>query len=116
MKHVLLVGLLVATLVSPLRSAPLDKASKKELTVDLCDGVKMRFVRIEPGSFTMGSPKGEEERQDNETPHKVTLTKAYYLSATLVTQAQWEQVMGKDANRSYLHGQGRRREEEAAGG
>jgi formylglycine-generating enzyme required for sulfatase activity len=66
--------------------------------------VGMKLVRIKPGSFTMGSPPDEEERGNDETPHKVTLTKGFYMAATLVTQWQWEQVMGKEANHSRFTG------------
>ena len=60
----------------------------------------------------MGSPDGktppgvpaEEERYDNETPHEVTLTKGYHLGKHLVTQQQWEEVMGKEANHSRFKG------------
>jgi formylglycine-generating enzyme required for sulfatase activity len=60
----------------------------------------------------MGSPDGktppgvpaEEERRSNETPHEVTLTKGYHLGKHLVTQHQWEQVMGKDASDSWFKG------------
>jgi formylglycine-generating enzyme required for sulfatase activity len=43
-----------------------------------------KFVRIEPGTFTMG--EGREQ-------HKVTLTRPFYMQATPVTQAQWKSVM-----------------------
>jgi formylglycine-generating enzyme required for sulfatase activity len=42
----------------------------------------------------------EEKREDDETPHNVTLTRGFYMAATLVTQEQWEKVLGKDANHS----------------
>jgi formylglycine-generating enzyme required for sulfatase activity len=65
----------------------------KELTIDL-NGVKLKMVRIPAGTFTMGSPKDERERFPNEPSHKVTITKAYYIGVTEVTQAQYEAVMG----------------------
>jgi formylglycine-generating enzyme required for sulfatase activity/serine/threonine protein kinase len=66
--------------------------------------IGMKFVWIEPGTFRMGSPPGEEKRGNNETPHRVTLTKGFHLGANLVTQQQWERVMGKDANTSRFMG------------
>ena len=79
---------------------------------ELRNTIGMEFVRIKPGTFLMGSPDGktppgvpaEEKRQDDETPHEVTLTKGYYLGKYLVTQQQWEEVMGKDANHSHFKG------------
>jgi formylglycine-generating enzyme required for sulfatase activity len=58
--------------------------------------VPVGFVRIEPGTFTMGSPDSEEGRyEDNrEVEHRVTLTRAFWLGRTEVTQAQWKVVMG----------------------
>ncbi len=44
----------------------------------------------------MGSPETEPDRRPNETQHKVKITKPFYLSATEVTQAQYQQVMGKN--------------------
>lgn len=74
----------------------------------------MVFVRVEPGSFTMGS--GEEGRDDDEAAHLVTLTRAYWLGTTEVTQAQYRAVMGSNPsatgrecwfNEGALRGQGR---------
>ncbi len=51
--------------------------------------------RIPAGTFTMGSPAGELGRFDDETQHKVTLTKDFYIGVFEVTQRQWERVMGE---------------------
>ena len=54
----------------------------------------MEFVYIPPGSFMMGSPPGEQDRDDDERQHRVTLTKGFYLQTTEATQGQWVAVMG----------------------
>ncbi len=59
-------------------------------------GVRHDFRWIEPGTFTMGSPKNEPGRYNNETQHQVTLTRGFWLAETTVTQALWEVVMGDD--------------------
>lgn len=58
------------------------------------NSVGMTMVPIPAGEFVMGSPPGEEGRFDNEIPHLVRITRAFYMSATEVTQAQWTAVMG----------------------
>ena len=76
------------------------------------NSIGMEFAWIEPGTFLMGSPDGttppgvpaEEERYNDETPHEVTLTRGYHLGKYLVTQQQWEEVMGKEANHSRFRG------------
>ncbi len=60
----------------------------------------MKFVYIPPGTFMMGSPPSESGRYSDETRHKVTLTKGFYMQTTEVTQGQWKAVMGK--NPSYF--------------
>ncbi len=49
---------------------------------------------IPAGTFTMGSPAGETNSSTDETQHQVTLTKAFWLGRTAVTQSQWRAVMG----------------------
>ena len=44
----------------------------------------------------MGSPESEADRKDDETRHKVYLTKDFYLGKYEVTQAQWQALMGTD--------------------
>ena len=57
----------------------------------------MQMVLIRPGSFIMGSPGNEQDRQSNEGPqHQVTITRDFYIGKYEVTQAQWETVMGSN--------------------
>ena len=60
------------------------------------------MVYVAPGSFTMGSPSSEDGHIDDETQHRVTLTKGYWLGKYEVTQRQWESVMGE--NPSFFKG------------
>ena len=47
-----------------------------------------------PGTFTMGSPADESGRYDDETQHRVTLTKGFWMGETPVTNGLWKSVMG----------------------
>lgn len=53
------------------------------------------FVTIPAGTFTMGSPEDEEGRTDDEVQVSVTLTRAFHLQETAVTQRQYEALMGE---------------------
>jgi len=63
------------------------------LTVDLGGGVKLELVRIQPGTFLMGS------FQHNPPVHSVTLTKPFYIGKYEVTQEQWLAVMSENRSR-----------------
>jgi formylglycine-generating enzyme required for sulfatase activity len=58
------------------------------------------MVSIPAGTFTMGSPTGEPDRNPNEMQHSVTLTKGFYMGKYQVTQEQYQAVMG--SNPSYF--------------
>jgi formylglycine-generating enzyme required for sulfatase activity len=51
------------------------------------------MVRINGGTFTMGSPASEPQRRDNETQHQVTVS-SFYMGKYPVTQKEYQQVMG----------------------
>jgi formylglycine-generating enzyme required for sulfatase activity len=57
------------------------------------------FVRIGPGSFTMGSPTGEEDRYSDEHQHSVTITRAFCMKTTEVTQGEWQAELGTNPSR-----------------
>jgi formylglycine-generating enzyme len=67
--------------------------------------VELEMVWIEPGTFTMGTTKAQEQllREkglwlsfiENERPaHKVTISRGFYLGKYEITQKQWKGVMG----------------------
>ena len=57
--------------------------------------------KVSAGSFTMGSPAGESGRDSDETQHKVTLSKPYYIGVFPVTEKQWFLVTGSYSPDSY---------------
>ena len=74
---------------------PQGEAVKKAGEV-ITNALGIKFAWIPAGTFMMGSPKSEEGRIPNETSHKVTITKGFYLGIYTVTQEQWECVMGNN--------------------
>ena len=54
---------------------------------------EFEFSWIAPGSFLMGSPQDEAEREDNEGQHPVTISRGFWLGTHLVTQGQWKDWM-----------------------
>jgi formylglycine-generating enzyme required for sulfatase activity len=91
--------------------SPAQTAAAKKLGVPVAfeNSVGMRFVLIPPGQFTMGS--GQTSAQvaaacamsnaapgwfvDEHPQHKVTLTKAFYMSIHEVTNASYEALTAK---------------------
>jgi len=65
-----------------------------DLDDDTCRTTELWLRYIPAGTFTMGSPEDELGRWDEETQHKVTLTKPFYIGVFECTQKQWELVMG----------------------
>ena len=60
------------------------------------NSVGMRMVLVPAGTFRMGSPPGEPLRQEEESPRRVTLTRAFRIAATEVTQRQWLALMPRN--------------------
>ena len=75
----------------------------KEIAVDLGNDVKLEMVLIPAGEFMMGSPDSDIDAPGDEKPqHRVRITRPFYLGKYLVTQEQWEAVMGN--NPSHFKG------------
>ena len=73
------------------------RSRRKEIAVDLGNGVKLEMVLIPAGEFLMGSPDSDKDAAGDEKPqHRVRITKPFYLGKYLVTQEQWEAVMGNN--------------------
>jgi eukaryotic-like serine/threonine-protein kinase len=57
--------------------------------------ISLRMVKISPGQFLMGS-EGEEGSFDAESPQHQVKVADFFIGQTLVTQAQWQQIMGNN--------------------
>jgi sulfatase modifying factor 1 len=68
-------------------TGPSPRLPEKERT----NSLGMTLVRIEPGSFMMGSNWQDKEKP----PHEIKITKDFFLSAHQVTQGQYQEVVGK---------------------
>ncbi len=87
---------------------------------DLGNGLTLKVVLIPPGTFRMGSPDAERAYQrktfgkvagdwvDEEVPHEVEITRAFYLGKYEVTQEQYQKLTGK--NPSDFKADGARKE------
>lgn len=53
------------------------------------------FVKIEGGTYTMGSPESESWRGSDETQHQVTVS-SFYMSRYELTQEEYEQITGNN--------------------
>ena len=77
--------------------------SGNALTIPVKNGISIEMVKVEAGSFNMGTTPEMEKPADREKPvHRVTLTNNYYIGKYEVTQALWQAVMG--SNPSYFKG------------
>jgi formylglycine-generating enzyme required for sulfatase activity len=56
--------------------------------------VSLRLIEIPAGSFLMGSPNDEPERNSDEGPQHVVRLEAFLMGQTPITQAQWREVAG----------------------
>ena len=65
----------------------------QEYREELAQGVALTMVEISAGNFLMGSPSGEEGRDDNEAQRLVTVP-AFWMGRFPITQAQWKVVAG----------------------
>jgi len=62
------------------------------------------YVFISPGTFTMGCSPGDKDcNEDEKPPHRVAITKGFWIGQTEVTQAAYKRVM-KGGNPSYFKG------------
>ena len=59
---------------------------------DLGEAIPLQMLRIPSGTFTMGSPKDEPEREGNEEPQHEVSVPSFFMSRYPVTQAQWRAV------------------------
>ncbi|MES9881321.1 MAG: formylglycine-generating enzyme family protein, partial [Sedimenticola sp.] len=62
-------------------------------------GVTQRMRWIHSGDFVMGSSQGESERDSDEIPHTVRISRAFWLADSACSQALWEAVTGENPSK-----------------
>jgi formylglycine-generating enzyme required for sulfatase activity/serine/threonine protein kinase len=63
------------------------------------NSIGMVLVHIPAGEFLMGTPENDPTKAWDEIPHRVRISKSFFMGKYEVTQAQYQKVMGK--NPSY---------------
>lgn len=73
--------------------AKLEKSvSLKEASV-VQNSLGMKFVKILPGTFSMGSAPDVMNRGNDETVHNVKISKGFFIQATEVSLGQWNEFI-----------------------
>jgi formylglycine-generating enzyme required for sulfatase activity len=86
----LIISFLLAALLPDLAVA-----KPAERTSHTIADLQLELLWVEPGTFTMGSPPDEPQRNRAEGPPvKVTLSRGFWLGRTEVTQAQYVAITG----------------------
>ena len=97
----LLASLLVGGLVvADDKKADEPKKDAKEIT----NSIGMKLVWIPAGKFTMGSPKDEKYRYQDEQQCEVEITKSFYMGVYTVTQAENQHIMGTNPSAHSANG------------
>jgi sulfatase modifying factor 1 len=80
-------------------ASPAEQPAAK-LNLDLGNGASMQMVLVPPGTFRMGSPVTEKDREKDETPHEVTISRSFYMGAAHVTVDQFASFVGDSGYRT----------------
>jgi formylglycine-generating enzyme required for sulfatase activity len=88
-------SIFVTLVVALAVSLPCQAQPKSDPPKSFTNSIGMKFAWIPPGTFSMGSPKEEKQRNPDEAQHKVKLTKGFYMGVSAVTQEQWKEIVEK---------------------
>ena len=97
---------LILTLVA-LLAANRSSAQNDSETIE--NSIGMKLARIPAGTFMMGSPRSESDRDPKEERHEVTITAPFYIGVYEVTQAQYTGLMNGtefENNATFRSGRG----------
>jgi formylglycine-generating enzyme required for sulfatase activity len=76
-----------------------EQNQARYFTEDLGGGINLEMIAIPAGEFMMGSPAGELERLNDEGPQRRVKIAEFSMGRFVVTQAQWQAVMGNNPSR-----------------
>ena len=100
----LLTGLLAATARTGWCGQP--TRANAPVVRTMTNSIDMQLARIPAGKFTMGSPLSEVERENEEVPHTVEITRPFYMGVYEVCQAEFAAVMGRREQAIFRSGNG----------
>lgn len=85
---------IIASMEVSLKPGPASKAAN----IALMQGEEtlIELVRVNAGSFLMGSPDSEEGQEKERPQHKVNISKPFYMAATPTTVRQFRAIMGAE--------------------
>ncbi|MTJ51315.1 SUMF1/EgtB/PvdOfamily nonheme iron enzyme [Anabaena sp. UHCC 0253] len=74
-------------------------SSAKYFEEDLGNGVKLEMVEIPGGTFLMGSPASETERDSDEGPQRRVTVPSFFMARYQLTQKQYQAIIGSNPAR-----------------
>ncbi|MEM9091203.1 MAG: formylglycine-generating enzyme family protein, partial [Cyanobacteria bacterium P01_F01_bin.53] len=75
-----------------LRRTPATARYYTEPLDNLGEAIPLQMLLMPEGSFLMGSPKDERERQDREGPQHTVIVPPFFMGRYPITQTQWRVV------------------------
>lgn len=90
----LVIALLPQCLHAQDREEAPGSATERPRDFSYTNGIGLKMIQLSSGTFEMGSPSREEERDVDEKQVSVVISTPFLISVTEVTQGQWKAVMG----------------------
>lgn len=91
--HTTILAALAMLLAHAASAAERNIKTLQAKSFEIPDSAGVTMLRIEAGSFLMGSPQEEVARGADEVQHKVTISRPFYMAQTEITQDQYLPVM-----------------------
>ncbi|MEH2308461.1 SUMF1/EgtB/PvdO family nonheme iron enzyme [Nostoc sp.] len=74
-------------------ATPKIKQEPKGFVADLGNDITLEMVQIPGGTFMMGSPEGEAEREKDESPQHQVKVPGFFMGKYEITQVQYQAIM-----------------------
>ncbi|QYX30892.1 bifunctional serine/threonine-protein kinase/formylglycine-generating enzyme family protein [Sphaerospermopsis torques-reginae] len=73
-----------------------SNSSANYFTEDLGNGVTLEMVEIPGGTFLMGSPESEAQRDSDESPQRQVTVPSFFMGKYQLTQKQYQAIIGNN--------------------
>jgi formylglycine-generating enzyme required for sulfatase activity len=99
-------SLFLSSLAFALALAVLPAAEQPQAGSTFTNSIGMTLAYIPAGKFTMGSPPDEKDREEQELPHEVVITKPFWMGTHEVSQKEFKKVIA-NPKRQPIFGENR---------